>query len=114
MTTIVPASESARRRVNTGAASETSLSSTSTNSDAEAKRSSGFFARQRWITAPSGAGVPAGSGGASSRKIAWPISTSEGPANGAEPESISCRIEPNAKMSERASAARPRTCSGDM
>ena len=62
----------------------------------------------------SGAGVSSGNRGGSEVRMACAMSNDDSPANGALPESISWRIAPNANTSERASAGRPRTCSGDM
>ena len=53
-------------------------------------------------------------GGGSSLRIAFIVSTDESPRKGRTPVIISWRTAPNAKMSERGSAAFPRTCSGDM
>jgi hypothetical protein len=42
------------------------------------------------------------------------VSAAESPRKARSPVSISKRIDPNEKMSERWSAGLPRTCSGDM
>ncbi len=52
--------------------------------------------------------------GGSSFRIAFMVSTAESPWNARRPESISKRIAPKLKRSERGSIAAPRTCSGDM
>ena len=52
--------------------------------------------------------------GGSSRRIADIVSAAESRWNARLPESISYRIAPKEKMSERGSADFPFTCSGDM
>ena len=52
--------------------------------------------------------------GGSSRRIADIVSAAESRWNARAPDSISYRIAPNEKMSERWSAGLPFTCSGDM
>ena len=52
--------------------------------------------------------------GASSRRIAEIVSAVVSRANGVRPVSISCITMAKLKMSLRASARSPRTCSGDM
>ena len=52
--------------------------------------------------------------GGSSLRIADIVSAAESPWKARLPESISYRIAPKAKMSERWSDGLPRTCSGDM
>ena len=91
-------------------------SSAKARSRAARKRSSGSFSRQRATTRTSEGGTPSGGGLASgsSRRIALIVSTREEPAKARRPHSISKRITPREKMSLRASASCPRTCSGDM
>ena len=52
--------------------------------------------------------------GGSLFRIALIVSTAESPLKARRPESISYRIDPKEKMSERWSVSSPRTCSGDM
>src|SRR6266545_6547429 len=94
-----------------------SVSRSKARSWAEWKRCSGFFSRQ-WRTIRSSPGeifrlVSERSGG-SSRRIADIVSAVESAWKARRPESISYRIAPKEKMSERASADLPLTCSGDM
>ena len=84
---------------------------------ADWKRSAGFFSRQCRTSRSSSDGIFApetsGSGGSSFR-IAFIVSIAESPLNARRPVSISKRTHPNAKMSDRASAGCPLTCSGAM
>ena len=84
---------------------------------AEWKRSSGFFSRQ-WRTTRSRPGATflfvAERSGGSSRRIADMVSAAVSRWNARDPDSISYSTAPNAKMSERASADFPLTCSGAM
>ena len=82
-------------------------------SRADANRSAGLAARQRAITAP-WSGGNARSARGSVVSTAFMVSTAEAPLKARSPASISYSTAPNAKMSERASASSPRTCSGDM
>jgi hypothetical protein len=52
--------------------------------------------------------------GGSCLRIACSVSTWESPLKACFPVRISKRTAPREKMSERASAGSPRTCSGDM
>ena len=52
--------------------------------------------------------------GGSSLRIALMVSAGVAPWKARLPDSISYTMAPRAKMSERASTACPRTCSGDM
>ena len=55
-----------------------------------------------------------GNGRGGSLRIADIVSAAVAPWNGCVPDSISCRMAPNAKRSDSASAGRPRTWSGDI
>ena len=86
-------------------------------SRADWKRRSRDFSRQR-RTSRSRAGGVFGSfsvrSGGSSLRIAPSVSIDESRLNARAPLSISYRIAPKEKMSERVSTGSPRTCSGDM
>ena len=84
-------------------------------SRADWKRCSGLFSRhRRTIRSSAGETRCAGSdsSGGSSFKTAVIVSTAVSRRNARVPESISYSTAPNAKMSARASAGSPRTCSG--
>ena len=54
-------------------------------------------------------------GGGGTRFMIWNMTeVTSSPVNGGRPVSISWRITPSEKMSERGSARLPATCSGDM
>ena len=92
-------------------------SSAKARSLADWKRCSGAFSRQR-RTMRSSAGATARpdspSSAGSSLRMAVMVSAEVPRWKARSPASISYRMAPNAKMSERWSATWPRTCSGDM
>ncbi len=90
------------------------LASANARSPADWKRSAGCFSRQRSTTRASPGGHGSGSAPGSSRRIAVIVSAAVSLWNARLPVSISCTTQPREKMSERASAMCPRTCSGDM
>ena len=100
----------------TGAAAVPPVTFLSANarSDADWKRSVGWLFRQRWTIVRRLAGMDSTSGGGSARKTALITSAVVAPSNGRAPDNISYSTMPRLKISERASSASPRTCSGDM
>ena len=92
-------------------------SSAKARSRADWNLSSGAFSRQRRISL-SMAGemflVAVEISGGSSFRMAFIVSIEESPRNARCPPTISYRIAPKLKISERTSAVFPRTCSGDM
>jgi hypothetical protein len=90
------------------------LARANARSPADWKRSAGAFSRHRSTTRASAGGHASGRAPASSRSVAVIVSAAVSRWNGRFPVSISWTTQPSEKMSERASAACPRTCSGDM